>query len=74
MCCRHMITNSPGVERDRLLTYPHALRQVVRAEIRDCRCLALQKRKRDPAVVAMLLRSRKPLASPPLSEVDMTPR
>jgi hypothetical protein len=33
-----------------------------------------QKRKRNPAVVAMLLRSRKPLASPPLSEVDMTPR
>jgi hypothetical protein len=48
--------------------------QVVRAEIRDCRSLELQKRKRDPAVVAMLFRARKPLASPPLSEVDMTPR
>ena len=35
---------------------------------------SFQKRKRNPAVVAMLLRARKPLASPPLSEVDMTPR
>jgi len=33
-----------------------------------------QKRKRNPAVVATLLRARKPLASPPLSEVDMMPR
>src|ERR1700730_12149464 len=33
-----------------------------------------QNRKRNPAVVATLLRSRKPFASPPLSEVDMMPR
>jgi hypothetical protein len=33
-----------------------------------------QKRKRNPAVVARLLRSRKPFANPPLSLVDMMPR
>jgi len=36
--------------------------------------LECQKRKRNPAVVAMLLRSRKPVANPPLSLVDMMPR
>src|SRR5262249_30253897 len=35
---------------------------------------SLQKRKRNPAVVAMLLRCRKPLANPPFTCVDMMPR
>ena len=63
----HALVNAHGADPECQYRLCLDWGQVVRAEIRDCRSLELQKRKRNPTVVSMLLRWRKPFASPPFT-------